>query len=700
MTFNQYKDAKCLFAAIETRFVSNEATKKTQKTLLKQTYENFNAQSTESLDSNFNMLQKIVSQLAVLGEFISQKDLNLNFLRSLPSAWSTHVVVWRNKPDLDTMSIYDLYNNFKIVKQEVKGTASSNLSSKNTAFVSSPSTNSTNEVDTAYGYKDAKCLFAAIETRFVSNEATKKTQKTLLKQTYENFNAQSTESLDSNFNMLQKIVSQLVVLGEFISQKDLNLNFLRSLPSAWSTHVVVWRNKPDLDTMSIYDLYNNFKIVKQEVKGTASSNLSSKNMAFVSSPSTNSTNEVDTAYGITINGSDIAGFDKSKVKCYNYHKMGYFVRECRGPRNQDSRNRYQDSSRRTVHVEETPSKAMVAIDGVGFDWSYIAEDEVPTNVALIPFSDSERCPPPKTNLSYSSLEEYKQPEFESYGPKSCEIESKNASKDIPNELKEYPDAPLVKDRVSDNKHCPVESPVLVEKKTVIPIIAKVAVVRSKQQEKLVRKIVGYAEMYREMVVYENNYTRVNYNNSTRKTHPSAHRNMAPRAVLMKTGLRPLNTHRPVNTAHPKTIVYSARSMSHFSKSAQSTVKSPYQQRTTLTNKSFSQKVNTAKGKSYTARPKAVNTARPKAVNTARPSPAVVNAVRENLVNVVKASSCWVWRPTKPNGASVTLKIYNYIDVRGRSKEHVLSNDEAVYKEWDDKVERAVTTAASLDAEHT
>ncbi|GJS57439.1 hypothetical protein Tco_0652223 [Tanacetum coccineum] len=55
-------------------------------------------------------------------------------------------------------------------------------------------------------YKDAKTLFAAIQTRFVGNEATKKTQKNLLKQMYENFSASSTESLDSIFNRLQNIV--------------------------------------------------------------------------------------------------------------------------------------------------------------------------------------------------------------------------------------------------------------------------------------------------------------------------------------------------------------------------------------------------------------------------------------------------------------------------------------------------------------
>nr|GEU74736.1 hypothetical protein [Tanacetum cinerariifolium] len=68
--------------------------------------------------------------------------------------------------------------------------------------------------------------------------------------------------------------------------------------------------------------------------------------------------------------------------------MGHFSRECRQPRNHDNRSWNQDNSRRTVNVEETPHKAMVTIDGVGFNWSYMAEDEVPTNMALMPFSDS------------------------------------------------------------------------------------------------------------------------------------------------------------------------------------------------------------------------------------------------------------------------------------------------------------------------
>ncbi|GKG30530.1 hypothetical protein Tco_0423018 [Tanacetum coccineum] len=78
LTFSQYPDAKYMFAAIETRFGGNAVTKKTQKTLLKQQYENFSATSAGSLDSIFNKLQKIVSRLAILGVIIAQEDLNLN----------------------------------------------------------------------------------------------------------------------------------------------------------------------------------------------------------------------------------------------------------------------------------------------------------------------------------------------------------------------------------------------------------------------------------------------------------------------------------------------------------------------------------------------------------------------------------------------------------------------------------------------
>ncbi|GJX68619.1 hypothetical protein Tco_0304346 [Tanacetum coccineum] len=264
-----------------------------------------------------------------------------------------------------------------------------------------------------------------------------------------------------------------------------------------------------------------------------------------------------TSRKITINGSDTTGYDKSKEQ-------------------------NQDSSRRTINVEEISSKAMLAIDGAGFDWSFMADEEVPIDMALMAFSDSEinfvrpqqQEKPVRKPIKYAEM-------YRSQTPRGNQRNWNNQkSQQLGSDFMIYNKACFVSgsfDHVQANCNC----------------------------------------HQRERMVYGNNYTRVNYNYSTKKAHPCAHRNIVPRAVLMKTGLRPLNTVRPVNIAHPKNTVYSARPVSCFSKSAQSTVKRPYQIRTALTNKKFCQKVNTAKGK--------VNTARPKAVNTARPNTAVVNA---------------------------------------------------------------------------
>ncbi|GJS40181.1 hypothetical protein Tco_0565224 [Tanacetum coccineum] len=86
LKFHAYKDAKSLWEAIKNRFGGNKESKKMQKTILKQNYENFTASSQEGLDKTYDRFQKLISQLEIHSEVISQEDANLKLLRSLPSA--------------------------------------------------------------------------------------------------------------------------------------------------------------------------------------------------------------------------------------------------------------------------------------------------------------------------------------------------------------------------------------------------------------------------------------------------------------------------------------------------------------------------------------------------------------------------------------------------------------------------------------
>nr|GEU47808.1 hypothetical protein [Tanacetum cinerariifolium] len=247
--------------------------------------------------------------------------------------------------------------------------------------------------------KDAKILWEEIKTMFGGNKESKKMQKTILKKQYKNFVVSRSEGLDKTYDRFQKLISQLEIHGEVISQKDANLKLLRSLPPAWNTHTLIMQNKSDLDTLSMDGLYKNLKVYEAKIKGQSSSSSNSQNVAFVSSDNTSITNEaVNTAHDVSATSLQGQAF----ALTYAYDVMfsffanqsnsphldnedlerGHFARECMAPRSQGNRN--GDNTRRVVPVE-TPSNALVVTDGIGYNWSYQAK-EGPIDFALMAFS--------------------------------------------------------------------------------------------------------------------------------------------------------------------------------------------------------------------------------------------------------------------------------------------------------------------------
>ncbi|GKB71374.1 hypothetical protein Tco_0932786 [Tanacetum coccineum] len=116
-----------------------------------------------------SLLQAIEkSQLEIHGESISQEDVNQKFLRSPSPEWNTHTIVWRNKPEINTLSMDDIYSNLKIYEPDVKGTSSSSTNTQNVAFVSE--NNSINEaVNTAHGAIIASTQATAVNSTTIDN---------------------------------------------------------------------------------------------------------------------------------------------------------------------------------------------------------------------------------------------------------------------------------------------------------------------------------------------------------------------------------------------------------------------------------------------------------------------------------------------------------------------------------------------------
>ncbi|GJY51594.1 ribonuclease H-like domain-containing protein [Tanacetum coccineum] len=227
-----------------------------------------------------------------------------------------------------------------------------------------------------HGIKDAESLWAAIKSRFGGNVESKKMQKTALKRQFENFSVSDIKGLDKAYDRFQKLISLLEVHDgiDDLDIDDLMFSFFANQS-----------NSPQLDDEDLEQIDHD-DLEEMDLKWQVA-------MLFM---------RVKRFYKkigrkLIFNGKEPVGFDKTKVECFNCHRRGHFARECRAPRNQGNRNgdagyRSRDNTRRTVPVETSDAlvvqdNALIVQDGLGYDWSYIAQDE-PTEFALMAYTSN------------------------------------------------------------------------------------------------------------------------------------------------------------------------------------------------------------------------------------------------------------------------------------------------------------------------
>nr|GEV40778.1 reverse transcriptase domain-containing protein [Tanacetum cinerariifolium] len=240
----------------------------------------------------------------------------------------------------------------------------------------------------------------AIKARFGGNAESKKMQKSLLKQKFEEFKFFEEEGLDKGYDKMQKILTQMNTLKIKPDPEDINMKFLKGLPFSWSGIALILKTKGGLEYISFDDLYNKLKFLEINTKGYSSSSPTLSNAAFVSTAGSiqgnlsyqESRNGGYGGYTTTLFASPDFSSSKGslKSKCsvvddvlYSFfanHEIDQqlvyedldqmnkdeFKEECRAQGAQTSNN-YQKYKSKEAGKDRSDSKAMVIVDG-SIDW--------------------------------------------------------------------------------------------------------------------------------------------------------------------------------------------------------------------------------------------------------------------------------------------------------------------------------------------
>ncbi|KAI3735186.1 hypothetical protein L6452_14676 [Arctium lappa] len=273
---------------------------------------------------------------------------------------------------------------------------------------------------------DAQMLWNDLEKRFSGTKSTKRNQKAILKQQYENFMSTKNESMTQTFDRFNKLIGELATMGVQIDQDDVNRKFLRSLGDEWTMYTVSFRQNEQLEEKELDDLYNDLRVFEAEVEAKKKPSGYIHNAALLSA-SIDSTANPESGNSSLINDDleqlhpddleemdikwqmamlsirvkkfikrtgrnnfsqrreDGAGFDKSKVECYKCHLKGHFARECRSGVSHN--NNHQQAQSGNLNHNRNSVQALVSQQGMGFDWSDQAEEAIQNQALMDEVSD-------------------------------------------------------------------------------------------------------------------------------------------------------------------------------------------------------------------------------------------------------------------------------------------------------------------------
>nr|GEV82450.1 ribonuclease H-like domain, reverse transcriptase, RNA-dependent DNA polymerase [Tanacetum cinerariifolium] len=232
----------------------------------------------------------------------------------------------------------------------------------------------------------------AVKARFGGNEESKKMRKSMLKQECSEFRSGEVEGLHKGYDRMQKILSQLNQLKAKPEEEDINLKFLRALPSSWFQVALTLKTKGGLELFSFDDFYYKLKTLEVDVKGyitfSSSQSTGPNHSAFVSATSASKKMSYgdslnyssNTTYSVPSNsktGSHRSGnkagmkidfdkkesarFNKKKVRCYKCQQKGHFAQECRAKGGND-KQRYSSFKIKEIGKKEEDSKALITVD--------------------------------------------------------------------------------------------------------------------------------------------------------------------------------------------------------------------------------------------------------------------------------------------------------------------------------------------------